>query len=95
MTAIATVIGWVVIYSALMLGFLLLAEWLLRRQAKPRRAIDFDLFPVQPVTWDAWKLPDDIRHFMHTETARRERDNLIAIEADTPMKAWAKLEASK
>jgi hypothetical protein len=90
MTAVATVIGWVVIYSALMLGFLLLAEAILRRQARPRRAQDYDLFPVQPVTWDA--LPDGWMHLVRREQAQRERHNLIAIEADSPLKAWEKLE---
>jgi hypothetical protein len=98
MTAIATVIGWVVIYSALMLGFLLLAEAILRRQARPRRAQDYDLFPVQPVTWDLFAVPDSAawadgwKHALRREQAQRERHNLIAIEADSPLKAWEKLE---
>jgi hypothetical protein len=79
MTAIATVIGWVVIYSALMLGFLLLAEAILRRQAAPRPKYEFDwgAYPIAPVTWDAIRVP--------------ARADLITIEAKSPMDAWAKL----
>jgi hypothetical protein len=91
MTAIATVIGWVVIYSALMLGFLLLAEAILRRQARPRPKYEFDwgAYPIAPVTWDA--LPDGWQQAMR----RAARADLIAIEAKTPMEAWAKLTGAK
>jgi hypothetical protein len=73
-----------VIYSALMLGFLLLAEAILRRQARPRRAQDYDLFPVQPVTWDAIKYP--VAWYKPNPRA-----DLITIEAKSPMDAWKEL----
>jgi hypothetical protein len=90
MTAAATVIGWVVIYSALMLGFLLLAEAILRRQARPRPKYEFDwgAYPVMPVTWDAIKYPVAWYKPNH-------RADLITIEAKSPMDAWRELMRTK
>jgi hypothetical protein len=96
MTAVATVIGWVVIYSALMLGFLLLAEAILRRQAAPRPKYEFDwgAHPIAPVTWDACRTP----HWTAMPGSYQgpnPRADLITIEAKSPMEAWAKLTGAK